>query len=198
MRILHVTPALDPAWAYGPAAQRVARLASAQAALGHDVTVLTTDALAPHERLTAGSTLLGGVRVVRVRNLSSVARTWLDLSTPFGMTSRLRALCRATPPDVVHLHHLRSVENLIAARTVLKAVPFVLSPHDTLPRPGREALVRLWDLVTRDRVMSRVDAVVDASASDWTVAAAQTVQIYDRLLATRVPARAVRGEPDRA
>ena len=66
MTILHVTPYYAPAWAYGPVPARVAQLAQAQASAGHQVTVLTTDAMAPHERLPPGESTLDGVRVIRV------------------------------------------------------------------------------------------------------------------------------------
>ena len=44
MHVLHVTPYLAPAWAFGPVPQRVFELARAQSARGLTVTVLTTDA----------------------------------------------------------------------------------------------------------------------------------------------------------
>jgi glycosyltransferase involved in cell wall biosynthesis len=166
VRILHVCPALDPAWAYGRTPQRVARLARAQAALGHEVGILTTDALAPHERLPTGRSQVDGVSVSRVRNLSGAVRTWLHLSTPLRFSARLRSILRETPPDIVHGHELRTIENLIAARVMPATVPFVVSLHETTRWTGHEWIQQWWDAQVGGRVLARIDAALTASPSE--------------------------------
>ena len=175
MTILHVTPCLAPAWAYGRVAQDVAALARAQAAAGHTVVVLTTDALAPHERLAAGTSVVDDVRVVRVRNLTGAVRTWLDVSSPIGFARHARHLLAAHTVDVVHLHELATVENLAVLGVLSDAVPVVVSPHDTAGLTARRGRLRArWDRRVLARVCRRAAAVmassraeVDAATAAW-------------------------------
>ena len=65
------------------------------------MTVLTTDAMAPHERLEPGETVEDGVRIVRVASVTGALRSWLNLSTPIGFgrrAARLLAMPAATRP----------------------------------------------------------------------------------------------------
>src|SRR5215211_5511800 len=132
LSVLHVTPYLEPAWAYGSVAHEVAALARAQVALGHRVSVLTTDALAPHERLPSGEVHVDGIRVIRVRNASSATQTWLRLSTPVGIRRSARALFAGQPIAVVHLHEVRTVENVRVAGFAPPDASLIVSPHGTL------------------------------------------------------------------
>jgi glycosyltransferase involved in cell wall biosynthesis len=174
MKLLHVTPYYAPAWAYGSVPGTVAALARAQASLGHHVTVLTTDALAPHERLPVGDSSDEGVRVMRVRNASSSARTWLHLSTPIGMRRQARALL-AEGPDLVHLHELRTIEGIVITAETPRDRPLVVSPHGTLRSDtARRRATRAWDALVGDRLLARADLVVattdeeaDAAQALW-------------------------------
>jgi hypothetical protein len=136
-------------------------LARAQAAAGLDVTVLTTDVLAPHERLPAGATCLDGVRIVRVRNVSGFIRSWLHVSTPLRFGRHARHVFQTTRPDIVHLHELRTVENWFVVRAAPASVPVVVSTHG-----GTAATVRARSGVARIRdwllsaVFRRIDHIV--------------------------------------
>ena len=54
MNILHLSPYYAPAYAFGGVVRAVEGMATALAARGHGVTVLTTDALDPRHRATIG------------------------------------------------------------------------------------------------------------------------------------------------
>jgi hypothetical protein len=174
MVVLHVTPCLAPAWACGVAADRVARLAQAQASAGDRVLVLTTDASAPHERLPAGPQVLRGVRIVRVRTLNSSTRWSIGFTLPRGIRRAAREIVEREGIDVVHLHELRTIENLRVVPLVGNQ-PIVLSLHDSA-RPLRSAgtLLRAWDRRVGRRVLGRVSCVIadgtadaDAAANAW-------------------------------
>ena len=62
MKLLHVTPFYEPAWAYGGMVRAVAGLCRALAKRGHDVTVLTALLDSHHPRLETRD----GVRVRRL------------------------------------------------------------------------------------------------------------------------------------
>lgn len=167
MNVLHVTPYFAPAWACGHVPRAVTALARAQLAAGHEVVVLTTDATAPHERLPSGEAPVEGVRVFRVRNVSGVARMWLNVSTPVGMRYRARALFQSEQFDIVHFHELRTVENLVVAAEAPSAVPLVLSPHGTLNgRLGLSWARRAWDASVGDRLLGRVSQLVACSDAE--------------------------------
>ncbi len=166
MRVVHVTPYYAPAWAFGQVPRLVSALARAQAAAGEQVSVLTTDALAPHERLPAGETHEDGVRVHRVRNIASSAQLWAGLSTPVGLRALARRVIGADV-DVVHLHEGRSVEHRLVLPLVPEGAAVVLSPHGGLDAVRSRGLVqRLWDRWAAGRVLARVDHVIADSGTD--------------------------------
>ncbi len=168
MTILHVTPYYTPAWAYGPVPARVAQLAQAQASAGHHVTVLTTDAMAPHERLPPGGSTLDGVRVIRVPNISGSTRMWFGCSTPIGMRRRASQLFRTTAFDVVHLHELVTIENLRVGAVIPATVPIVVSMHGQLtadPAISPRAC-QLWSSAGGHRLRTRIRTVVAGSTGE--------------------------------
>jgi hypothetical protein len=155
-----VTPALDPAWAYGAAPRHVWALARDQAAGGLEVSVVTTDALAPHERTPAGMFEIDGVTVVRVRHLSTAVLTWLGWSTAIGFTRALRRRL-AAGVDIVHLHGTHSLEGLCVLRAVPRALPLVVSQYE-----GQDAVAgpSAWWKRVEARLLARADLVVAGDA----------------------------------
>ena len=74
MRILHLTPYYKPAYAFGGVVRAVEGMARALVERGHQVTVLTTDAMDYKRRLSgAQDETIDGVRIIRCPNVS----TWL-------------------------------------------------------------------------------------------------------------------------
>src|SRR5690606_7488566 len=134
MNLLHVVPYYAPAWRYGGAVRAVTDLTRAQAAAGHRVCVLTTDALGPGQRVDALTETIDGVAVTRVRNRSAARRDRLTLAPPAGIAAAAERLIRDHAIDAVHCHELRTVENLrVAAVANRLGVPLLVSPHGTLP-----------------------------------------------------------------
>lgn len=189
MTILHVTPYYPPAWAFGPTPAAVAALARAQAEQGHTVIVLTTDAMAPHERLNAGDALVDGVRVVRVRNLSGATRTWLGCSTPIGLRHAARRLA-ASGIDVVHLHELVTVENLRVLPAIQPRVPVVVSLHGQLRHQGRlpHGVARAWRLLGGQRLCARIGYVSASTPEERSDAQARAASLCPGLVDTVVMA----------
>lgn len=168
MNLLHVTPYYAPAWRYGGAVRAVTDLTRAQAAAGHRVVVLTTDALGPGERVPAAQETIDGVAVTRVRNCSAALRDRLNLSTPRGIAPAAARLIRDHAIDAVHCHELRTVEALRVAPVANRlGVPLVVSPHGTLPYDtGRGSVKRLWDRLFAARLLPRVDRVIALTAAE--------------------------------
>ncbi len=163
MTILHVTPYFAPAWSFGGVCRAVRELAIAQHAAGHEVAVLTTDALTRSSRLAAGERLEDGLTVTRVRNASQWVRGHLNLSTPWGFRRAARRIVESHGIDVVHCHELRTVENLaVLGLDRRRGTPvMVLSPHGTTPYAiGRRRFKRGWDALFARWALPRFDRVI--------------------------------------
>jgi glycosyltransferase involved in cell wall biosynthesis len=159
MNILHVTPYYAPAYAFGGVVRAVEGLAQAQAAQGHQVTILTTDALSLQARLPAGEERQKGIRLIRAKNCFYTARRY-NLSTPLAIGGIAKNILPHI--DIVHLHEFRTVENLLIAPLAAKLkIPIVLSPHGTINRQtGRSRLKLVWDKLFSPRIASKITHVV--------------------------------------
>jgi len=171
MHILHLCPYYKPAYAFGGVVRAVEGMASALVERGHQVTVLTTDALDQTARYGgAEDEMMDGVRVLRRPNASPWLRGKLNLSTPRSMKKTAELILPNV--DVLHLHEFRTTENLLvapAARELGK--PIVLSPHGTLTLgTGRRRLKAGWDRLLGAGV--RVDHIIALTAAE--LADAQT------------------------
>ena len=88
-------------------------MATTLARRGHEVTVLTTDAL-DHRRRHAGAQdeMIEGVRVLAAPECSCLwLRGRFNLSTPRSMKRSAEAILPAI--DVLHIHEFRTLENLL-------------------------------------------------------------------------------------
>jgi glycosyltransferase involved in cell wall biosynthesis len=161
MNILHVTPYYAPAWSYGGVVSAVTGLATAQAARGHLVRVLTTDALDSAARNPTSREVIDQVEVIRCPNLSNWLHARFNLSVPVGFRVAFWQL--AAEADIVHCHELRIAENLL----IDHRKPIVLSPHGTLSyATGRRAFKRAWDRLFGRVVLRRVDHVAALTAAE--------------------------------
>lgn len=144
MRIVHVYKDYYPV--LGGIENHVRLLAEAQAALGHDVTVLVTD---PGARTSREE--LNGVRVIRAARLATVASTPLSVALP-------RELMRVDA-DITHLHYpypVGEVAHLLARR----GRRAVLSYHSDIVRQRR--IMRVYAPIM-GRVMRSVDRILVAT-----------------------------------
>jgi glycosyltransferase involved in cell wall biosynthesis len=171
MRILHVTPYYAPAYAFGGVVRSAEGMARALARRGHQVTVLTTDALSSDSRYKGPrDELRDGVQVLRARNLSVWLRSKVNLGTPLGMGRVVREVLHDV--DVVHLHEFRTVENLLVLPTVKQ--PVVLSAHGTLNlTTGRPLIKRVWDGLFSACMAGRINQII--CLSDAELAEVQSV-----------------------
>ena len=161
MHILHVTPYYRPAYAFGGVVRAAEGMAASLAAGGHQVTVLTTDALDQTARCTeATEETIDGVRILRRPNLSIRLRGRLNLSTPRSM--KRTAVSILPTVDILHVHEFRTVENLLVTPVAQAlGIPIALSPHGTLNKStGRGRLKAAWDRLLSPSVAQRIDHVI--------------------------------------
>jgi glycosyltransferase involved in cell wall biosynthesis len=144
LRILHVVPYYEHAWAYGGIPRVATTLARGLAGRGHQVTVCTTDACDDRRRACAPPTPHTGpgtLDVTVLRNFSNrLAYQW-QLFAPVGLGRALRSFVGHI--DVAHLHACRNLPVAAAARILSRAgIPYVVSPHGTAPRIERRFLAK--------------------------------------------------------
>jgi glycosyltransferase involved in cell wall biosynthesis len=162
VRVLHVCCAFPPSWAYGGIPRAVGGLVRAQAALGVQVRVWTTDALDQDRRVEGAlSTRWEGVELERTRLLSQRLAWEQQLYLPSSL-----------PPlegvELLHLHGHRTLLNTLAWREAKKRkIPVVFTPHGTAPRIERKVGPKwIWDRLFDGDVPMAADRVIALSKAE--------------------------------
>jgi glycosyltransferase involved in cell wall biosynthesis len=193
MRILHVTPYWEDAWAYGGIPRVVSSTTRALAARGHHVTVLTTDVRDALRRTETRHLVErigeGSLAVVVLRNLSNRA-AYQQLYLPIGARAWLAD--HAARFDVGHLHACRHLLDAHASRALARAgIPYLLQPHGTALRIERRFFVkRIWDaVVDRDTLpnAARLVAVSEAERRDLAALARAPTVVVENPIALPPP-----------
>ena len=169
LRILHVVPYFEDAWAYGGIPRVAAAMTRGLARRGHHVTVCTTDACDAETRLDpSGVAARAGDLDVRVfRNVSNRLAYHCQAFAPRGLIRFLRDTAGSF--DVAHLHACRNLPGSIAARELRRAgVPYVLSPNGTAPLIERRILLkRLFDAAGGRHVIEGANRVLATSEAEF-------------------------------
>jgi glycosyltransferase involved in cell wall biosynthesis len=178
VRILHVTPYYERAWAYGGIPRIVTALAGEMVRRGHFVTVCTTDACSADARLkrpngmrtftTWQETDTQGVDVRPFPNLSNWLAYHRQFFVPFGLASHLQA--HAGEFDIAHLHACHNLPGAIASRYLARSgVPYVLMPNGTAPRIERRRVAKLvFDVSIGRHVLPRAAKLIAVSEAERT------------------------------
>lgn len=146
MDILHLYKDYPPV--LGGIEGHIQALAEAQAAAGHQVTVLVTNpARYPKEER------VGNVKVVRVGRLATVA------STP--ITVGFVPYLRRHPPQVTHLHFPYPVGEL-SQWAAGRKVPFVITYHSDIINPKQQRILKFYRPLLR-RILSQACRIVVTS-----------------------------------
>ena len=135
MRILHLTPYYKPGYAFGGVVRSVEGMATSLVARGHEVTILTTDAL-DQQRRYAGAIdeTIDGVHVLRRANVLPGLRGRFNLSTPRSMKQTTEAILPCAP-EARHLtfERVESIGGQIEIRD--------LGSHVEVGEDGRDPLL---------------------------------------------------------
>lgn len=160
MRLLHVTPFYEPAWAYGGMARAAAGLCRALARRGHEVTVATALLDGAHA-IEEGR---DGVRIERFPGPGPLRRRLVPWAP--GLRGFLAAELPAT--DLVHVHGHRNGFAVTAHRAAqATGTPSVLQPHGTYPHHGQHRLAKLlFDRLVGDRIVEECRALLAVSEAE--------------------------------
>jgi glycosyltransferase involved in cell wall biosynthesis len=163
LRILHIVPYFNPAWAYGGPVRVAYELNKRLVERGHDVLIYTTDALDSSQRSPAGEQIIDGVKVRRFPNLSN-RMAWNRLFVPLGFGRNLARLMSQF--DVIHLHEFRTLQNAYALPGLRRFhLPYIVMPQGGLPPElGRTAIKHVYDALYGRPLLrnaSRLHALTD-------------------------------------
>lgn len=177
LRILHVAPYSERAWAYGGIPRVVGSLTRAQARAGHQVTVAATDVhdaasrlapkpggrarrLRPWQERTAE-----GIDALFFPNVSNRLASRWQLYLPLGLRRFLRD--HAGEFDVAHLHACHNLPVALAARACRRAgLPYVSQPNGTARRIERRRAGKwLFDILFGRGFLEGAAAVL--AVSEW-------------------------------
>src|SRR5919109_2527116 len=169
LRILHVVPYYEHAWAYGGIPRAATVMTRGLARRGHQITVFTTDACDAASRTRAPSSVSDASGSLDVRifpNLSNYLAYHWQLFTPAGFTAQLRASARAF--EVAHLHACHNLLSAIAARLLTRTrIPYVISPHGTAPAIERRVLAkRLFERTAGRNTLPGATRVIAVSEAE--------------------------------
>jgi glycosyltransferase involved in cell wall biosynthesis len=158
LKIAVVTPYFYPAWEYGGTPRAAFELARAVAARGHHVRVLTTGP-------ASVASIVDGVNVVYCRNASDYLAHKHRLFLPVGFRKELRQHLEAC--DVLHIHELRSILTVPAARLAHDmSLPYVLSPHGGLPHLGKALAKGVFDRLWGKSILARAATLAVLNAKE--------------------------------
>ena len=166
MRILHVVPYYEHAWAYGGIPRLATTMTRALARRGHHVTVCTTDVRDDRARASPCETSAHGVNVRMFRNLSNSLAYHLQFFTPMGLRQYMRRTAETF--EIAHIHACHNLPGVIAAAELARAgVPYVVSPNGTA-RPIERRIVakRLFALTAGRSMLSAAARIVAVSRTE--------------------------------
>jgi glycosyltransferase involved in cell wall biosynthesis len=165
MRILQVVPYFVPAYAYGGPPVSSYQLSVALGRRGHEVTVLTTDALDSSARQQVKHTK-NGLEVYYLKNLSNYLAWNHRLFLPLGTNRFLQK--RAKDFDIIHVHEFRTSQNIAVRRHALRTgTPYVLSAHGSVPRIVRKRFAKsVFDSIIGYRVLEDAAMLIALSNAE--------------------------------
>jgi glycosyltransferase involved in cell wall biosynthesis len=166
LRILHVVPYYEQAWAYGGIPRLATTMTRALARRGHQVTVCTTDVRDERTRASSLAPTAHGVDVRMFRNVSNTAAYHLQFFTPIGLRAYLKNTAAAF--DIAHLHACHNLPGVIAAAELSRAgVPYVVSPNGTARPIERRVLAkRVFALTAGRRMLADAARVIAVSRAE--------------------------------
>ena len=166
LRIVHVVPYYEQAWAYGGIPRLTTTMTRALARRGHHVTVCTTDVRDAHTRASSSGPNRHGIDVRMFANISNSVAYYLQFFTPLGLRRFMRRSVDRF--DIAHIHACHNLPGVIAAYELSRAgVPYVVSPNGTaLPIERRIVAKQVFAWTAGRSLLPRAARVVSVSQAE--------------------------------
>ncbi len=172
MHILQVAPYFPPAYAYGGIPRIVDGLSKSLCAMGHRVSVLTTDACDSISRVDRPIySHEHGLHVWSAPNISNRLAYEHQLFLPLIDGVYFQQIEKDVPVDIIHLHGHRHLLNNIVARWAKKrGIPYVFTANGTLRIHERKLLLkRIWDKMVSGSIPFNAQACIAVSQFDCSI-----------------------------
>ena len=161
MKILQVIPYFYPAWSLGGPVRCAYHISRELVKKGHEVTVLTTNALTSRTDLRTSKReySVDGIKVRYFRNMARFSGLYLSPGLAHALKSQVQNV------DVIHMHEYRSFQNLITHLYARKfSRPYVLTAHGSVPRVFEKFLLKkLFDEAFGSRILNDALRVLASS-----------------------------------
>lgn len=162
MKIFQITTFYHPVT--GGVESHVAFLNKYLTDLGHEVTVLTSDASKIGPRITPRKNIINGIKVQRFV-------TWFSLSQYHKFYPGLFFYLLRNDFDIVHVHGFRKLETYIALLAAkIKRKKVVLTTHNPFPTTTRtksqDFLIKIHDLTIGRLLLNKLDKVITILKSE--------------------------------
>ncbi|MCW4029672.1 MAG: glycosyltransferase family 4 protein [Candidatus Bathyarchaeota archaeon] len=163
MKILLVTPILDPKNVWAGSHRVVYDTANFLLKNGHDVVVLTSDMINTGTRLKQDTADLGVLplssRIIRTKTLSRMFTRATSLTLSIDTIRFIKSQIKNF--DVIHGHEYLTFENIVIHYYAKKYnVPYVISAHGSLIHFGKKIRKRLFDLTFGYHILKDASAVI--------------------------------------
>jgi glycosyltransferase involved in cell wall biosynthesis len=128
MRVLQVIPAFIPAFGFGGALNVCYTQSKSLIKLGHEVTVVTTDAFNKEKRLGILSETIDGIKIIRFKNISNRLAKLYGAYLPIGFKRWVKNNIRNY--DVIYCHDTLTYQNYIISKYCRKFnIPYLIQTH---------------------------------------------------------------------
>lgn len=164
MNILQVVPYFPPAYAFGGPVKVAYSISKELVKRGHNVTVYTTDAKNPSERLKVPPVMdVDGIEVHYMRNLSlssiRISNIFIPPEVALVSKSELKKF------DVIHLHEFTTFQNIVVAHNARKTgVPYILQTHGSIHISGRRRRKLLFNTLFGNEILKHASKVIALSS----------------------------------
>jgi glycosyltransferase involved in cell wall biosynthesis len=163
MNILQVVPYFYPAHAFGGPVKVAYSISRELVKQGHHVTVYTTDAKNPHERLNLPNVAdVDGIKVHYMRNISLIP---IQMSNLF-ISPKLAFVSKSdlSKFDIIHLHEFTTLQNVAMAYHAGRLhLPYVLQAHGSVHFTGRRGRKLVFNAIFGKYILRKASRVVALS-----------------------------------
>jgi glycosyltransferase involved in cell wall biosynthesis len=160
MEILILSPVFSPAWQYGGIVPASEILVTALSKMGHNITVVTSDALDKDGRYENENTIqANNIEILRFKNISNIL-AWNRLFLTSGVSKWARK--NIDKFDIVHMLDYRYYSNFSFYKELIKFnIPYVITPLHPFKEYGRKKVIKeLFDKTVGFKILEKARIIV--------------------------------------
>jgi len=158
MKILIVHPIFYPVF-FGGISKIAYDISVELAKRGHDITVLTTDALQGTKTLSNKKIKVNNLNVYYLKTIFKFLHRYKIIIPSSTSINIIKACC--DDADVIHIHAYRNVLNILVSKYAIKfRKPYILQAHGCIPRVGKPYIKWLYDQAFGYKILRTASKVI--------------------------------------